>query len=173
MKKALIVVDYQNDFVVGSLGFPAASDLDDRIFALLENAEAEGVDIIFTLDTHDDNYLTTQEGMRLPVPHCIEGTDGHGVYGKCADYVDRAVAVFKKPVFGSWELGEFVRGRGYDEVELCGLVSHICVISNAVICRSASPECRIVVRKNCVGSAFEDVTKASFDVMETLQITLI
>jgi len=173
MKKALIIIDYQNDFVTGTLGFSSAAALDAKIIARLENAVDNGIDIIYTLDTHGADYGETQEGRKLPVPHCIDGTNGHKVYGKTASYLDRAVAIFKKQTFGSWELGEFVRERGYDEVELCGLVSHICVISNAVICRSASPECGIVIRKNCVGSVFENVTQAAFDVMETLQVTLI
>lgn len=173
MKKALIVVDYQNDFVNGSLGFETAYMLDAKICERIEEALSSGADVIYTLDTHSEDYMQTREGSNLPIPHCIDGSDGHKVFGNTASYLDKAAAVIKKPVFGSWELGEFVRSKGYDAIELCGLVSNICVISNAVICRSALPECEISVHRDCTGSGFADLNEAALSVMASMQVKII
>ena len=81
MKKALIVVDYQNDFVNGALGFEGAEKLDDIICEKIQQYRKEGGHIIFTFDTHEANYLNTMEGKNLPVEHCIKGTEGHKLYG--------------------------------------------------------------------------------------------
>lgn len=173
MKKALIIVDYQNDFVNGSLGFDSADALDEKICERIEEALSSGADLIYTLDTHEADYMDTQEGKKLPVPHCIRGTDGHKVYGKAAGYLDKAEAVIEKPVFGSWELGELMREKKYDEIELCGLVSNICVISNAVICRSTLPEAEIIVHRDCTGSGFPELNEASLAVMASMQVQII
>ena len=82
MKKLLIVVDYQKDFVDGALGFPAAKEIEDALCEKISSYQAEGQDIICTLDTHGEDYLRTQEGKNLPIPHCIKGSEGHQLYGK-------------------------------------------------------------------------------------------
>ena len=84
MKRALIVVDYQNDFVSGALGFDGAEKLDDVICRKIDDYKKDG-DIIFTFDTHTENYLDTTEGKNLPVPHCIDGSEGHKLFGKTAE----------------------------------------------------------------------------------------
>ena len=173
MKQALVIVDYQKDFVSGSLGFDGAELLDEKIAARIEEALRSGTDVIYTLDTHDAGYPRTQEGRKLPVPHCIEGTGGHEIYGRTASYLPQAVACIRKPVFGSWELGEFVRARRYGVIELCGLVSHICVLSNAVVCRSALPEAEIRVRADCTGSGSPALHEAALAVMRSLQVDVI
>lgn len=173
MKQALIIVDYQTDFVSGSLGFDGAELLDEKIVARIEQALQSGTDLIYTLDTHDAGYAETQEGRKLPIPHCIAGTDGHAVYGKTASYLPRASACIHKSVFGSWELGELLRERRYDAIELCGLVSDICIISNAVICRSALPEAEITVRADCTGSGCAALYEASLVVMRSMQVNVI
>ena len=144
-KTALIVVDYQRDFVDGALGFPGAAALEPLIADRIARELRDGGEVIFTRDTHDGNYLQTAEGRRLPVPHCIRGTAGHGVTDGLAPYLDRAVLVLEKPTFGSLTLGSFLRERGYGRVELCGLVSSICVLANAVIAKAALPEAEILV----------------------------
>lgn len=144
MKKALVVVDFQVDFVEGALGFPLAKTLEPVIDAKIAAALEEGTDLVFTFDTHPaEGYLETREGRHLPVPHCIKGTPGHALYGRVARHLDRAVKVIEKDQFTSIELAEFL--KDYDEVEFCGLVSNICVLSNVVLARAFTPEMRIVV----------------------------
>lgn len=173
MKKALIVVDYQKDFVSGSLGFPEAVKLDDRIAAKIKKALAAKEDVIFTLDTHGEDYLCTQEGKNLPVVHCVKGSDGWEVYGKTGDYLPQAAAVVEKGAFGSLSLGELLRKGEYGQVELVGLVSSICVISNAVIAKAALPEALVSVDASCTAGADQALHEKALDVMEGLQIKVI
>lgn len=170
MKKILVVVDYQNDFVNGSLGFEGAENLDEKICKKIE--EYKDHEVVHTLDTHNEDYLRTQEGKNLPVVHCIEGTDGHDNYGKTGELL-KGTRAFLKPTFGSWELGEYLKNGKYDVVELCGLVSNICVISNAVIAKTALPEAEIIVDKDCTSSFDEKLNDAVLSVMKGLQITVI
>jgi len=173
MKKLLLVIDYQNDFVSGSLGFEQAVSLEapicDKIEAYLKN----GDDVIFTLDTHDQNYGSTQEGKKLPVPHCLKGTHGWQVYGKAEKYLSEAAAVFEKPTFGSLALAEYLKDHPYDSIELCGVVSNICVISNAVLARAALPEAAIVVDSRCTASGDAALNQKALDVMAGLQVTVL
>ena len=129
--KALVVVDYQVDFVDGALGFPGAEKLEQIILDKIANCRSTGGQVIFTLDTHGEEYLSTAEGRKLPVPHCIKGTPGHALYGRVAEAVKPDDIVIEKPSFGSLELADLLRRLAPEEVELCGLVTDICVISNA------------------------------------------
>ena len=105
MKKLLLVVDYQKDFVDGSLGFSGAEQLEGPICEKIEACRAQGAEVAFTFDTHKENYLETQEGKKLPVPHCIKGTEGWEIIDQLReDTVDRTV--IDKPTFGSAALGE-------------------------------------------------------------------
>ena len=106
VKRLLIVVDYQNDFVDGALGFEGAELLDGRIARKIDEYREAGDYISFTFDTHHKDYLETQEGRNLPVPHCIEGTHGHDLYGRVAERMHDSDDVFLKPTFGSTALFE-------------------------------------------------------------------
>ena len=117
MKKLLIVVDYQNDFVDGALGFPGAEKLDDIIAGKIQDYRKNNQEVIFTLDTHRPDYLETEEGRKLPVPHCLEGTKGHELYGKVKDLVKPTDSVFIKDTFPSLDLGNYLRGKDYQEIE--------------------------------------------------------
>ena len=108
-KRCLIVVDYQKDFVDGSLGFEKAVTLDHGIAEKIRLYHSRGDDVMFTLDTHNDDYPTTQEGKNLPVPHCIKGTPGHALYGRVAEAVKPDDIVIEKPAFGSLELADLLR----------------------------------------------------------------
>lgn len=173
MTKLLIVVDFQNDFVDGALGFKGAETLDkiieDKIIKYLKNND----DIIYTLDTHYDNYLDTQEGKKLPIVHCIESTFGHQVYGNVGKYVKDAKKVFKKNTFGSLDLGNYLKDKNYEEIELVGLVSNICVISNAVIAKAALPEALIIVDRQATLSFDALLHEKTFDVLKGLQVLVI
>lgn len=172
MKKCLIVVDYQNDFVTGSLGFAKAEQLDGRIADKIAKCRNEGWEIVFTFDTHEENYLQTNEGRNLPVEHCIKGTDGHKLYGRTAEMQKESDKCFYKPSFGSAELFEYLKAERFDKVELCGVVTNICVISNAVLAKTALPEAEVSVDSTCVASNDDNLNKSALDVMQSLQINV-
>lgn len=173
MKKCLIIVDFQNDFVEGSLGFKDAKTIEPIIVGKIEEYLKEGHDLLFTFDTHYDDYLKTQEGKRLPIKHCLINTYGHELYGKVKDYQKDAKKLFNKNTFGSLDLGNYLKDQNYDEIELAGLVTNMCVISNAIIAKSALPEARIVVDRNASLSFNMELHHKTFDVLEGLQVDLI
>lgn len=168
--KALIIIDFQNDFVTGSLGFPEAPILDARIVKKIEREILQGTDIVFTFDTHDESYLSTQEGVNLPTVHCIKGTPGWNLYGETAHFLQKASAVFEKDSFGSLELANYLKERNYDEIELVGLVSHICVLTQAVLAKTALPEAVISVDASCTASYDSKLHEAALNIMQALQI---
>jgi len=173
LKKILVVVDYQKDFVNGSLGFDRAATLEKAIGQKIELYKHNGDEVVFTLDTHNDNYLQTQEGINLPVPHCIRNTEGWKVYGKIADLCDETTKRFEKATFGSLELAAYLANKKYDRVELIGVVSNICVISNAILAKAALPEAEIIVDASCTASFDESLNQKSLDVMQGMQIDII
>lgn len=171
--KALVVVDYQVDFVNGALGFAGAELLEPIILKKIEECRAEGGQVIFTLDTHGENYLETAEGKKLPVVHCVDGTAGHRLYGRIADSLTENDIVIKKPAFGSLELAGLLKKCGFDEVELCGLVTDICVVSNAVIAKAALPESRIVVDSKACAGFDKNAHESALTVMRSVQIDVL
>ena len=173
MKKCLIVVDYQNDFVIGTLASKNAQAIEGNIVDLIKAYRSNGDDIIFTLDTHDQNYLNTQEGHQLPVAHCIKRTFGHELYGQVQS-LSTGYKKIEKPAFPSLELGNYLKDQDYDEINFVGVVIHICVISNAIIAKAALPEATINIIKNAVASEDLDTQEASFQVCENgLQIHIL
>ncbi len=170
MQRCLIVVDYQNDFVSGSLGFPGAELLDSLIVEKIQKYRANGDVIVFTFDTHDSNYLKTQEGKNLAVPHCIKETVGHNLYGETAKQILDGDKCFYKRAFGSDELYEYLKETPFERIEIVGLVSNICVITNAVLAKTAQPETPIVVDAECTASHNPNLHQAALDVMISLQI---
>lgn len=171
--KALVVVDYQVDFVSGALGFAGAELIELIIVGKIEDVRRDGGTVIFTYDTHHENYLDTAEGKKLPVPHCIEGTDGYELYGKVRDCLKEGDIVIRKPSFGSAELLDVLREKGFDEVELCGLVTDICVVSNAIIAKTALPESRVVVDGRACASFDKEAHEAALRVMKSVQIDVL
>ncbi len=171
--KALVVVDYQKDFVDGALGFAGAETLEPVILKKIAECRKNGGQVIFTLDTHGEDYLNTAEGKKLPLPHCIDGTEGHRLYGNVENSVEIGDNFVKKPSFGSLELAEMLKTSGFDEVELCGLVTDICVISNAVLAKAALPESRIIVDKTACLCADRAAHERALEVMRGLQIDVI
>ncbi len=173
MKKCLIVVDYQNDFVDGALGFDGAESIETLIIEKINAYHATNDDVIFTKDTHDESYLEKEEGKNLPVEHCIKGTPGHDLHGGVKKAKQAHDKVFEKPTFPSLELGNYLKDKPYDTIELCGLVSHICVLSNAVIAKAACPNAHIVVDKNATKSYDETLHQKALDVMAGIHIDII
>ena len=173
MNKLLIVVDYQNDFVCGALGFEQAVAIEDAIAEKIALYRQSGDEVAFTFDTHEQGYLETQEGKNLPVVHCLHGSDGWQLYGRVAALMQPGDKCFFKPSFGSGELFDYLRGKKYRSVELCGVVSNICVISNAVLVKTALPETPVIVDARCVAGNDSGLNDAALRVMESLQIEVI
>ena len=173
MQRCLIVVDYQNDFVSGALGFSGAALLDSLIAEKIIEYRSRGDAIIFTLDTHGPDYLTTQEGKNLAVPHCIEGTTGHDLFGETAKLVQDEDKCFLKNTFGSDELYEYLKHVTFDQIEIVGVVSNICVISNAILAKTAQPETPIVVSAECTASHDAHLHNAALEIMRGLHIEVV
>ena len=147
MKKLLVVVDYQVDFVNGSLGFPQALALEEGIVDKIIEFENNGDEVIFTLDTHYDNYLESIEGVNLPIAHCIKNTNGHELFGSLKN-ISLHHKIFEKETFGSSKLFSYLMENSFDEIHFCGVVTNICVISNAVIAKAALPNSKIFIYKD-------------------------
>lgn len=172
MKKLLIVVDYQNDFVNGALGFDGAEDIALVIKEKIETYLKNKQDVIFTLDTHEEDYMNTMEGSKLPIKHCIKGTEGWKLHD-AVNYLPLAKKVFEKPTFPSLDLANYLKDNYYDEVELCGLVSNICVVSNAIMVKAALPNAKIVIDAKATDSFDKNLQEKCFDVMQGLHIEII
>lgn len=157
MRKVIVVIDMQNDFIDGALGTKEAQVMLPHLVAKLER-EKDAL-LIFTQDTHSKNYMETQEGRNLPVPHCIKPEKGWEIAPSLQPFVKEAAAVIEKPAFGSLELPKAVAKLQPDEVELVGLCTDICVISNAMILKAAFPELPVAVDASCCAG----VTPASHD----------
>ena len=175
MERYLFVIDYQNDFVDGALGFPGAEKLDEVIAAKVR--EYGKGHVLFTRDTHFDNYLETREGKSLPVKHCVKGTHGWQVYGKTAEALAEVEApAIDKLVFGM-DVTEpqvaAVLPEKADEIELVGLVSNICVVSNAAVLQSRYPEATIIVDAGCVDSFDKELHAKVLDLMEGFQVKVV
>jgi len=175
MKKVLFVIDYQNDFVDGALGFAGAEKLDEKI-AQKVREYGEG-NVWFTRDTHFENYLETREGRNLPVVHCVKGTIGWEVYGETAKaLVEVKAKAIDKLVFGmdvTDPATAAVLPEEVDEIELVGLVSNICVVSNAVVLQSKYPEASIIVDASCTDSFDKELHEKVLDVLAGFQVKII
>ena len=175
MERYLFVIDYQKDFVDGALGFPGAEKLDERIAARVR--EYGKGRVLFTRDTHFENYLQTREGRNLPVVHCVKGTEGWQVYGETAKALAEVEApAIDKLVFGmdvSDPATAAVLPERADEIELVGLVSNICVVSNAVVLQSKYPEATIIVNAACTDSFDKELHAKVLDVLRGFQVKVI
>lgn len=172
MKRILIVVDYQNDFVNGSLGFAQAAEIEDKIASLIGEYRKSGDVVAFTLDTHSKDYRLCAEGKKLPVEHCVKGTAGHELYGAVKRLRRPDDPVFIKNTFGSDKLYEYLKRTPFDKITLVGLVCDVCVIANAVLAKTAAPETDIAVRSDCVASLSPARKAAALSVMDSLHITV-
>lgn len=171
MKKLLIVVDMQTDFVTGALGTKEAQAIVPMVAEKIKKAKEDGTDVIFTLDTHEENYLDTQEGKQLPVPHCIKNTEGWMLVPRLRPLAGGCMSV-EKPTFGSTRLAHIVGKAGYDEIELIGLCTDICVISNAMILKASVPETPISVDASCCAGVTPESHANALAAMKMCQITI-
>lgn len=179
-KKILVVVDVQNDFVYGSLGSDEAIAVVPNIVKKVNEYKNNYDLIIFTQDTHYDDYLDTQEGKKLPVEHCIRGTNGWEIideinYKKCKKFNN--FAVYRKSTFGFDDWGWEERFNNTDDslldIEIIGLCTDICVITNALLIKTYYPEAKITVDASCCAGSTPERHKAALDVMKSCQINVI
>lgn len=166
MKKTLIVVDMQNDFIDMALGTKEALAIVPNVKEKIKEYKKNGDEIIFTCDTHFENYLDTPEGKKLPVPHCIKGTKGWEI----ADgiYVE-GCRIINKPTFGwpNW------KEESFECVELIGLCTDICVVSNALIIKAMFPDAKVSVDKNCCAGVTPESHNAALTTMSMCQIDIL
>ena len=144
MKKLLIVVDMQNDFVTGVLGTKEAQMIVPDMVEYIKSFDGQ---IVFTRDTHDENYLSTEEGKKLPVVHCIKGTEGWEIIPEL-QFLTKDRDIYDKPSFGSLALADTLRSTSFSEIQLCGVCTGICVISNAILAKAAEPDTPVKVLGN-------------------------
>lgn len=173
MRKILVVVDMQNDFVDGALGSKEAVAIVDNVVNKINNFDGE---IIVTYDTHQDDYLKTREGKYLPVPHCIEGTDGWNLYYKVENaLIGRGSTKIYKPTFGSVKLVDLLSdcNENDTEITLIGLCTDICVVSNAMLLKANYPEMNIIVDASCCAGVTPESHQAALTTMKMCQIDVI
>lgn len=166
--KILIVVDMQNDFIDGSLGTPEAGAVVDKVAAKIKSYRSFGGYVVFTRDTHGPGYLETQEGKNLPVTHCVKGTIGWEI----SNSLDTTGTIIDKPGFGSFELVEYIKSCEVESIELVGLCTDICVISNAIILKSAFPEIPITVDASCCAGVTPESHNNALEAMKMCQINI-
>ena len=172
--KTLVVVDMQNDFITGSLGSPLTQSVVQKVAEKVATAAKESERIIFTRDTHFDNYLKTPEGVKLPVEHCIQNTFGWDIIPELQEIVQNYPCIYvNKPIFGSVDLMEYFSNSEEQEIEFCGVCTDICVVSNALMAKSFYPNAKISVDPNaCAGTSIANHLSA-IDVMRSCQIDII
>lgn len=170
--KALIVVDVQNDFVTGSLGTPEAQRMLPRLLEKVRRFEGM---ILMTKDTHGADYPRTQEGRMLPVAHCVRGTEGWQLPAELEALArEKGARMYEKPCFGSvalaQDLAKLWAGEELESVELVGLCTDICVVSNALLIKAELPELPVYVDAACCAGVTPEKHEAALDVMESCQV---
>ena len=174
MKKILVVVDMQNDFVDGSLGTPEAAAVVPAVVNKIRGFDGK---IFATLDTHFENYMDTAEGQKLPVPHCIKGTDGWKLNNDILDALESKDYVpVEKNTFGSIDLPGLIREAAGDDdfsVEVIGICTDICVVSNVLLIKANFPEVSISVDASCCAGVTPEKHEAALETMRSCQINVL
>lgn len=170
MKKALVVIDYQNDFVTGALGTKQAQAVKPAVLAKIEQYRQAGYPVIYTRDTHGPDYLATQEGKNLPVEHCIKGTQGWQIV---PDVYVHGSAIVDKPTFGSVELAAMLAQAQYDAVEFVGVCTGICVISNALLLKAHDLDVKVIVDAACCACVTPESHANALAAMQLCQVQVI
>ena len=190
--KVLIVVDMQKDFVDGALGTKEAQAIVPKVAATIKQMAAPDTVVIFTKDTHGEDYMNTLEGQNLPVPHCIKGTPGHSIVDEVfgaycyKDFMDPWTVYpiadtnplkIEKPSFGSIDLQNILynmnENSGIEEITLMGLCTGICVMSNAILAKATLPEAQVNVVADCCACITPESHKTALEAMKLCQINII
>jgi len=173
MRKILIVIDMQNDFIDAALGTKEAAAIVDSVKEKIRSYPAENV--IATMDTHQENYMETQEGQNLPVIHCIKGTDGWRIRPDIAELL-KAAKIYEKPTFGSTAMAADLKALSEKEeieLELIGLCTDICVVSNALLLKATMPEVKISVDASCCAGVTPKKHLAALETLSSCQIHVV
>lgn len=173
--KILVVIDMQNDFITGVLGNAETASVVDKVVNKINDFHKSEKDgrIIATLDTHFENYLSTQEGKNLPIPHCIKGTNGWNLVDKIKSALSENDVMINKETFGAIDLPDVIRKMGdVDEIRLVGVCTDICVISNAMILKAAFPEVPIKVTSSCCAGVTPESHENALNAMKICQIII-
>lgn len=169
-KHVLAVIDMQNDFIDGALGTKEAEAIVENVAAQIRDFEGE---VVYTRDTHFEDYLGTQEGKRLPVPHCIKDTEGWQIREQVRQACAGDVKIFDKPAFGSVELAEYLKDMpDLESVTLIGLCTDICVISNALLIKAFLPEVTVKVNADCCAGVTPESHKNALEAMKMCQVEI-
>lgn len=169
-KKVLVVVDMQEDFVRGTLGTQEAAAIVSNVNKKIATYRRTGGTVVFTRDTHFENYLETMEGKKLPVKHCIKGTEGWQIISEIDTAKDK---IINKPTFGSLELADYVETLDIDTIEIIGLCTDICVISNAMILKAKFPEKVIKVDSSCCAGVTPESHSNALNALKMCHIEII
>ena len=176
MTDLLIVVDMQADFVTGALGTAEARAIVPAVAQRIRRAREEGTRVLFTLDTHTSDYLSTREGRLLPVPHCVRGTPGWQLVPELSAERTQDMALIEKPTFGSTALAHLAARQAASSggagmvIELCGVCTDICVVSNALLLKAALPEAELVVDSRLCAGVTPEKHAAALETMRSCQI---
>ena len=173
MRKLLIVIDMQNDFIDAALGTKEAVSIVDAVKEKIRSYPAE--DVIATMDTHGENYMDTQEGKYLPVPHCIRGTEGWKIRPDIEELL-KGAKIYEKPTFGSVKMAADLKALSEKEeieLELIGLCTDICVASNALLLKAVMPEVKISVDPACCAGVTPEKHEAALETMRSCQIQVL
>ena len=174
MKRFLVAVDLQKDFVDGALGTNEAQAIVPNAVKMIKNFDGK---ILVTFDTHSENYLSTAEGKKLPVTHCVKGTDGWQLNADIQTALDgKDYISVEKPTFGSVDLPKLIEKEANGEefeIELIGLCTDICVVSNALILKANFPEAPIAVDSSCCAGVMPQAHKSALDTMKSCQIDIL
>ena len=170
MKRLLVVVDMQKDFIDGALANFEAEKMAGSLVDYVTCWKDQGNEVVYTMDTHGKDYLATQEGQRLPIEHCIKGSSGWQLIEPLQSVL-KDCRMFEKPTFGSTDLAHYC--KDYDEIYFCGVCTDICVISNAMLVKAFNPQARIIILEDiCAGvtveshqNALEAMRNCQMDVM--------
>lgn len=173
MKKALVVIDMQNDFITGVLGNEECMKIVPNVVKRVQKAVEDKVDIIFSQDTHQEDYLFTQEGRKLPIRHCIQDTKGWEIIPELEEIAKKNGTVFLKDTFGSRSMAEYMKDHNYEEIEMIGVCTDICVISNAMTIKSFAPESEISVKESCCAGVTPQSHRTAIEAMKACQINII
>lgn len=183
MKKILVVVDMQKDFIDGALGTKEAVEIVPKVVAKIKTYKEQGCTIYFTKDTHDIDYLHTQEGKNLPVEHCIKGREGWELEKEISklaqeiEEIQKVPTLFEKGSFGSIALAEAIQKEGIDEeevvIEVIGVCTDICVLSNVMLLKAYLPEAKIVVDESCCAGVTPESHLNALNALKMCQIHII
>lgn len=167
MKRALVVVCYQNDHVTGKMGSRASKTIEKTIVSKIEEALDFNDDIFFVMDSYEEGFFKTSEGKKYPAKHCLRGTKGAELYGKVNDFASNGHMLMKK-TYGSDAL--YGSLRGFDEIEFCGVDTHTSVLANVIIAKTVNPTANIIVNKKAVASKDSELADQALLIMETMGV---